>query len=121
MPRPVFRPRAISLAVAAVIAAGAARAEEWRFCVGVVPASHETVITDIFASAADGARLERRLESWFRANKGRAATFQCPRGAAERLDAVNAQTTALQFNRQMGFAVSRLSTAEIATIAGGGT
>jgi len=99
-----------------VLAGLPARAQEWRFCVGVAPAAHETVITDIFASGAESAQIEHRLEAWFHAKRGRNLTFQCPRGAAERYAALNAQTAALQFNRQMGFAVSGLPAAELVAL-----
>lgn len=116
-----FFARAFPLAFGALLVTmGGARAQEWRFCVGVAAASHEAVITDVFASPAESARLEHRFEAYFRAKKGHALTFQCPRGASARLDAINAQTTALQFNRQMGFSVSGLTSAEVAAIAGAG-
>jgi hypothetical protein len=89
---------------------------EWRFCVGVAPAAHETVITDIFASAAESARIEHRLEAYFRARKGVSLTFQCPRGAPERFSALNAQTAALQFNRKLGNAINGLPAGEIAAL-----
>lgn len=100
------------------LAGHSAAAQDWRFCIGVAPSAHEAVITEIFTSAADSAQLERRFESYFRARKGRALTFQCPNPAAERLDALNAQTAALVFNRSMGFSVSSLPSAETAAIAG---
>ncbi len=103
-----------------VLAALPARAEEWRFCVGVAPAAHETIITDIFASGAESAQIEHRLEAYIHAKRGKNLTFQCPRGAPERFTALNAQTAALQFNHQMGFAVSGLPAADIAALAGGG-
>ncbi len=102
----------------AVTAPATAWTAEWRFCVGVAPAAHETVITDIFASAAESARIEHRLEAYFRARKGMVLTFQCPRGATERFSALNAQTAALQFNRKLGYAVNGLPAAEIAALAG---
>ena len=111
---------AFGLALMASLAgAGAATAGDWRFCVGVAPASHETVITDIFASSEDSARLERRFEAYYRGRDGRALTFQCPRGYDDRTQALNAQTTALQFDQQMGFAVSNLGAAKVAAIVGG--
>jgi hypothetical protein len=112
-------PRAPSLALAALLVVpGVADAGEWRFCVGVAPEAHETVITDIFASPEDSARLERRFEAYYRGRDGRALTFQCPRGYGERVDALNAQTTALEFDRQLGFAVSNLAAAKVAAIVG---
>jgi hypothetical protein len=93
-------------------------AQEWRFCVGVAPGAHEAVITDVFASAAESARLEHRLENYFRLRKARALTFQCPRGATERVAALNAQTTALQFNRQIGFSVNGLPASELSAATG---
>jgi hypothetical protein len=99
---------------------GAAAAEEWRFCVGVAPAAHESVITDIFASPAESAQIEHRLEAYFRSRKNKSLTFQCPRGAAERFAALNAQTAALQFNRQMGFSVNGFSAADIGALVADG-
>ncbi len=111
--------RAPALAFLLAVAAPAtAWTAEWRFCVGVAPAAHETVITDIFASAAESARIEHRLEAYFRARKGMVLTFQCPRGAPERFSALDAQTAALQFNRKLGYAVNGLPAAEIAALAG---
>jgi hypothetical protein len=111
--------RAPALALLFVILSpGAGWSEEWRFCVGVAPSAHETVITDIFASAAESARIERRFEAYFRARKGKSLTFQCPRGAQERFAALNAQTAALQFNHKLGFAVTGLPAAEIALLTG---
>lgn len=112
------RLRAPSLALLAFAAAAPAKAQDWRFCVGVAPASHEAIITDIFASAADSARIERRLEAYVRSRRGKSVTFQCPRGAEERMDAINAQTAALQFNRKMGFSVDSLPAGEIASLGG---
>lgn len=101
-----------------LMSTGPALAQDWRFCVGVAAGSHETVITDVFASSADGAALEHRFETFFRAKKGRTLTFQCPLGASERLDALNAQTQALQFNRQMGFSVTDLPASVVAGVVG---
>ncbi len=78
------------------------------------------MITDIFASPEESARLERRFEAYYRGRDGRALTFQCPRGYDDRTQALNAQTTALQFDQQMGFAVSNLGAARVAAIVGGG-
>ncbi|WP_298352928.1 hypothetical protein [Rhodoblastus sp.] len=108
-----------SALVLPLVAAGAAKADEWRFCVGLAPDSHETVITDIFASPEESTRLERRFEAYYRGRNGRALTFQCPRGYSDRTQALNAQTTALQFDQQMGFAVSNLAAARVAAIVGG--
>jgi len=109
--------RRAALLIPLSFAAGPARAEEWRFCVGVAPSSHETVISDIFASDADPARLEHRLESYYRAHRSKALTFQCPRGG-DRVAALNGQTAALQFNRTMGYAVNGLPSNEVAMALG---
>jgi hypothetical protein len=110
-------PLAFAALACALASSLPALAQDWRFCIGVAPASHEAMITDVFASAADSGQIERRFEAWFRARKNRALTFQCPRGG-ERLDALNAQTAALQFNRQMGFSVGSLPASEIPDILG---
>jgi hypothetical protein len=109
--------RVLVLAVA-VCCAAPASAQEWRFCVGVAPAAHEAVITDIFSSAAESARLEHRLENYFRVRHARALTFQCPRGGSERVAAMNAQTAALQFNRMLGFSVGGMTAAELSSATG---
>lgn len=104
----------------AVFAPGAVLADEWRFCVGVAPAERQTVITDIFDSPAESARVEHRLEAYFHARKARSLTFQCPRGSGERYQALNDQTFALQFNRKMGFSVEGMPAAEIVPLLGAG-
>ena len=104
-------------AFAAVLLTSSACAEEWRFCVGVAPASHETVISDIFTSGAESARLEQRLQTYFRAHRGRTLTFQCPRGG-DRVTALNGQTAALQFNRAMGYAVNGLPVHDVTAALG---
>ncbi len=104
----------------AVLSPNAAMADEWRFCVGVAPSAHQTVITDIFDNPSESARIEHRLEAYFRARKGRSLTFQCPRGSGERYAALNDQTFALQFNRKMGFSVDGMPAAEIAAVLGEG-
>jgi hypothetical protein len=112
--------RPLLFLVVALAAPGLASAEEWRFCVGVAPAAHETVITDIFSSPAESAQIEHRLEAHFRSRKGKSLTFQCPRGAPERFAALNAQTAALQFNRQMGFSVNGFSAADVGALVADG-
>lgn len=114
MKRPLLSLAALACALAS---SAPAFAQDWRFCIGVAPASHEAVITDVFASGVDSAQLEHRFESYFRARKSRTLTFQCPRGG-ERLEALNAQTAALQFNRTMGFAVGSLPASEISAVLG---
>jgi hypothetical protein len=100
-----------------VLLTSPAAAQEWRFCVGVAPASHETVISDIFSSDAESARLEGKLSSYYRAHRGRTLTFQCPRGG-DRVTALNGQTAALQFNRAMGYAVNGLPVHEVTAALG---
>jgi len=100
-----------------VLLVSSVEAQEWRFCVGVAPASHETVISDIFTSAADSARLEQRLQAWYRSRRGKTLTFQCPRGG-DRVTALNGQTAALQFNRTMGYAVNGLPASEVVAALG---
>jgi hypothetical protein len=109
--------RRAALLIPLVFAAGSARADEWRFCVGVAPASHETVISDIFTSEAEPGRLEHKLEAYFRARRAKALTFQCPHGG-DRVAALNGQTTALQFNRTMGYAINGLPSHEVAMALG---
>jgi hypothetical protein len=104
-------------AAIALVLASPAHAQEWRFCVGVSAARHETVISDIFASDADSARLEQKFAAWYRARYGRLLTFQCPRGG-DRVAALNGQTAALQFDRAMGYAVNGLSAHEFAEALG---
>jgi hypothetical protein len=70
------------------------------------------VISDIFTSGADSARLEQKLQAWYRAHRGRALTFQCPRGG-DRVAALNGQTSALQFNHIMGYSVNGLPANEV--------
>lgn len=99
-------------AALALVLASPVHAQQWRFCVGVAPASHAAVISDIFTGDADSARLEQKLAAWYRVHHGRTLTFQCPRGG-DRLSALNGQTAALQFDRSMGYAVDGLPSQEV--------
>ena len=65
----------------------AAEAEGWRFCVGVSQLTRETAITDVFASDAEGARLERELASVYARKTGSRLTFQCPRNNGDKVSA----------------------------------
>lgn len=104
----------------AALAATPCAAADWRFCVAVVAESHKTLISDVFSNAADSDKLERRLEQAFRARTGQVATFQCPLGGPEKLDALNAQTVAITFNRKLGYQIENLPAAEIASLLGPG-
>ncbi len=108
------------VATAGAIVPGSASANEWRFCVGVAPAAHQTIITDIFDSPAESAQVEHRLEAYFRARKGENLTFQCPRGSSEKYAALNDQTTALQFNREMGYSVDGFPATEMTALLSAG-
>lgn len=115
--RRILRPAAaLSLWLGAL--APAARAADWRFCVAVVADSHKTLISDAFSSAADSDRLERQLESSWQARTGQSVTFQCPTSFADKIDALNAQTVAINFNRKLGYKIEDLPAAEIASLLG---
>ncbi len=105
--------RAAAACLAGLFACAPAAAEQWRFCVGVAPAAHRAVVTDIFASDANGAILQRDLQAYMRARKGETLTFLCPRGAPEKAAALDAQTQAEHFDRNMGFSVSGLPVADV--------
>lgn len=109
----VARRAAAAACLIGLCAGGPAAAAQWRFCVGVAPASHRVVITGIFASDADSATLQRDLQAYMRDRKGETLTFLCPRGAPNRTQAIDAQNQALQFDRNMGFSVNDLPAADV--------
>lgn len=106
--------RLASLAAAACAVATPSAAANWRFCVAVVADSHKTLISDVFSSDAEPDKLERRFEATLRARTGQIATLQCPLGGPDKIEALNAQTVAINFNRKLGYEVETLPAAEIA-------
>ena len=74
----------------------------WTFCVASAPGGGEVWITNPFASSSDRRALEAAMQSTLKRREGERALAQCPQPSADKVAVVNAQTTAIEFNRRLG-------------------
>jgi hypothetical protein len=85
---------------------------QWTFCVASAPGTSDVWITEVFAAPVDRERLETELKSVL-ARQGHARVdVQCPQPSADKVAAVNAQTTAEQFNRRLGSVLHDMSASD---------
>jgi len=85
---------------------------QWTFCVASAQGTSDVWITEVFAAPIDRGRLETKLKSVL-ARQGHARVdAQCPQPSADKVAAVNAQTTAEQFNRKLGSVLHDMSASE---------
>jgi hypothetical protein len=81
----------------------------WTFCVASAPGGGEVWITNPFASSSDRHALELAMQSTLKRREGERALAQCPQPSADMTAVVNAQTTAIEFNRKLGAILHVLS------------
>ena len=74
----------------------------WTFCVASAPGGGEVWITKPFASSGDRRALEAAMQSALKRREGERALAQCPQPSSDKVAVVNAQTTAIEFNRKLG-------------------
>jgi hypothetical protein len=77
-------------------------AQMWTFCVASAPSGGEVWITDPFASSSGRHALELAMESTLKRREGERVSAQCPQPSSDKVAVVNAQTTAIEFNRKLG-------------------
>ncbi len=108
-----MRSFATSILLALLIAAAPARASaSWTFCVAASPGGKDVWITDVFAAARDRERLETDLKSYLKTRGVAGAIAQCPLPKDDKIDVVNAQFTAAEFNRKLGHALHEVNAPE---------
>jgi hypothetical protein len=76
--------------------------ELWTFCVASSPNGGEVWITNPFASSSDRRALEAAMQTTLKRRAGERALAQCPKPSSEKIGVINAQTTAIEFNRKLG-------------------
>lgn len=100
--------RSALAALFCVVQGGGAQAESWRFCVAANNQLHKVFVSELFASAAERAELEARLTRQLREQGETGFTPQCPLAGADRTEAINAQSEAINFNQALHYAISPL-------------
>ena len=84
----------------------------WTFCVAAALGSSDVWITDVFAANADRERLENDLKNLLTRQGAQRIVAQCPMPSDDKTAAVNAQTSAEDFNRKLGKTLHPLALAE---------
>lgn len=104
-----------ALAVALCLPAAAEAAPRWTFCIAASGGGSDAWISEVFMAEAP----RERLEGAFRSAIGRLgvsrADVQCPEPQDDRTEAVNAQTDAEAFNREMGARLHAVPPADFPT------
>ncbi len=95
----------ISIALAAIVVslpAVALAQPRWTFCVASSKSGADVWITEVFVAERDRVNWKMRLRRWSRAMGGVGADAQCPMPREDKMEAVNAQFEAEEFNRKLG-------------------
>jgi hypothetical protein len=74
----------------------------WTFCAASAHGTREVWITGVFAALVARGQLESELKSVLERQIHRRVDVQCPQPSADKVAAVNARTTAEEFNRKLG-------------------
>lgn len=72
----------------------------WTFC--IAEAGDEIFVTEVFEAALDREKLEASFAARLRARAIARPDVQCPAPLPDKTDAVNAQFTAIAFQRKLG-------------------
>ena len=83
-------------------AAPAAAGPSWTFCVASAIGSKDIWITSLFPAQTGRERLEEELKALLERQGHSPIVAQCPQPTEDKVSAVNAQTTAEEFNRKLG-------------------
>jgi hypothetical protein len=86
----------------ALLSSASEASELWTFCVASSPNSGEVWITHPFASSSDRRALETEMQTTLKRRQGERALAQCPEPSSDKVAVINAQTTAIEFNRKLG-------------------
>jgi hypothetical protein len=72
----------------------------WTFC--IAEAGDDIFVTDVFEAANDREKLEASFAARLRPRALARPDVQCPAPLSSKIDAVNAQFTAIAFQRKLG-------------------
>ena len=87
------------LVLAVLMAAAQPTAKGWTFC--IAEAGDDIYVTEVFEATLDREKLESLYAARLRANGVARADVQCPAPLLDRTEAVNAQFTAISFQRNL--------------------
>ncbi len=82
-----------------VLAAAQPAAKGWTFC--IAEAGHDIFVTEVFEAGVERETLEALYSTRLRAGGIVGADVQCPAPLSEKTEAVNAQFTAITFQRSL--------------------
>jgi len=103
----------VVLAAALALAPTSSDAQQkWTFCIASAPGGGEVWITDPFASSSDRHALELAMQTTLKLHAGERVSAQCPQPSSDKVAVVNAQTTAIAFNRKLGAILHALPESE---------
>ena len=97
----------------ALAASPAYASARWTFCVASASGARDVWITDVFIAGAERERLESDLKNLLTRQGAQRIVAQCPTPAEDKTAAVNAQTTAAEFNRKLGKALHAIGVQEM--------
>ncbi|HLH87048.1 MAG TPA: hypothetical protein VKX28_01215 [Xanthobacteraceae bacterium] len=93
--------RTIAAAGALVtLLAGAARADDWRYCLAPLHAEHKVYMSAAFPTVKSMERLQDEFGNALSRAGVRHGAVQCPRGDEQSIEAMRTQAT--RFNRESG-------------------
>ena len=96
----------------AALAAPAAAAERWTFCVASTLGNKDVWITEVFPAFIDRERLETDLRVLLQREGAERVVAQCPLPRDDKTGVVNAQIAAEDFNRKLGSSLHPISPQE---------
>jgi hypothetical protein len=101
--RPSIAAVVMVAAAVVVLASGAARAEDWRYCLAPLHAEHKVYMSSPFFTTKSMERLQDEFASALSRAGLRHGAVQCPRGDEQSIAVMRSQ--AERFNRESGNAV----------------
>ena len=84
------------------LVAPAAASSSWTFCVASALGSKDIWITGLFPAEINRERLEEEMKAFLERQGHQRIVAQCPQPTEDKVTALNAQTTAEEFNRKLG-------------------
>ena len=100
------------LAVLVCASNPAAAASAWTFCVAQAVGTKDVWITSVIFTPEGRQRLEDELKGLLERQGHSRIVAQCPQPSEDKVAAVNAQTTAEEFNRKLGSVLHVVPTRE---------
>ena len=100
-------PAALALLLA-IVSNAALASQKWTFCAASDGDSKEVWITGVFKSTKNRRTVESEMQAALRRRTAMRTVVQCPEPSENKVEAVNAQTTAIEFNHRLGLRLHAL-------------